>query len=144
VSKRIPAAALARLLDQAARGLHSLGHDAELFPAQWAALRYFASADEAQRTAMALARFQGLAFGPVSRTVRTLIAKGHLRKAGSAGRGRAELIELTPAGRRLLARDPLETIRVAIEDLSHSEKEALASALEQTLRAIHARRQSEA
>jgi DNA-binding MarR family transcriptional regulator len=131
--------ALARLLDQVARGLHSMGHDAEMFPAQWAALRYFATTDQTQRTAMELARFQGLAFGPVSRTVRTLIAKGYLRKAGSAGRGRAELIELTAAGRRLLARDPLEAIREAIEELSEPEKEAFGSALERTLRVIHAR-----
>ena len=41
-------------------------------------MRYFASADPTQRTSMALARFQGLAFGPVSRTVRTLIASDHL------------------------------------------------------------------
>jgi DNA-binding MarR family transcriptional regulator len=139
VGKSVRAVALARLLDQAARGLHSIGHDAEMFPAQWAALRYFASTDPAQCTAMALARFQGLAFGPVSRTVRTLVNKGYLRKAGSAGRGRAELIELTAAGKRLLARDPLEVVREAIEELSEPEKEALASALERTLRAIHAR-----
>ncbi len=139
VGKSVRAVALARLLDQAARGLHSIGHEAEMFPAQWAALRYFASADPAQCTAMELARFQGLAFGPVSRTVRTLITKGHLRKAGSAGRGRAELIELTAAGKRLLARDPLEMVREAIEELSEPEKEAFASALERTLRVIHAR-----
>jgi len=139
VAKSIRAVALARLLDQVARGLHSLGHGAEMFPAQWAAMRYFASADPTQRTAMALARFQGLAFGPVSRTVRTLIAKGYLRKAGSAGRGRAELIELTASGRRLLTHDPLEAVRESIEELSEPEKEAFASALERVLRVVHAR-----
>ena len=127
------------MLDQVARGLHSMGHDAGMFPAQWAALRYFTSADPARCTAIELARFQGLAFGPVSRTVRTLIAKGYLRKAGSAGRGRAELIELTASGRRLLARDPLESIREAIGELPEPEKEAFASALERMLRVIHAR-----
>jgi DNA-binding MarR family transcriptional regulator len=141
--KPIRAAALARLLDQAARGLHSMGYEREMFPAQWAALRYFASTDPTQCTAIALARFQGLAFGPVSRTVRTLITKGCLRKAGSAGRGRAELIELTATGRRLLARDPLQVIREAMEELSETEKAALASALERTLRAIHARHDGE-
>jgi len=139
VAKSVRAVALARMLDQVARGLHSMGHDGEMFPAQWAALRYFASADSAKCTAMELARLQGLAFGPVSRTVRTLITKGYLRKAGSAGRGRAELIELTASGRRLLVRDPLEAIREAIEELPEPEKQALASALELTLRAIHAR-----
>jgi DNA-binding MarR family transcriptional regulator len=141
--KPIRAAVLARLLDQAARGLHSMGYEREMFPAQWAALRYFASTDPAQCTAIALARFQGLAFGPVSRTVRTLITKGYLRKAGSAGRGRAELIELTATGRRLLARDPLQVIRAAMEELSEAEKAALAGALERTLRAIHARHDGE-
>jgi DNA-binding MarR family transcriptional regulator len=132
----IRAEILARLLEQVARGLHSAGHSQGLFPAQWTALRYFATADRAQCTAINLARFQGMAFGPVSRTVRTLITKGYLHKAGSAGRGRSELLELTLAGQALLKADPLSSVVAALDTLAPPEREALALTIEHVLRAL--------
>jgi DNA-binding MarR family transcriptional regulator len=121
---------VAHLLEQASRNLHALGHIAGLVPAQWAALRFFRSMRSPNNTAMALARYQGMAFGPVSRTVRTLIAKGLLRKAGSAGPGRAEAVELTPKGTQVLADDPLAIVAGALTKLSESERSVLAKALE--------------
>jgi DNA-binding MarR family transcriptional regulator len=132
----IRAEVLSRLLEQVTRGLHSAGHSHGLFPAQWTALRYFATADRTRCTAISLARFQGMAFGPVSRTVRTLITKGYLHKAGSAGRGRSELLELSDAGRAILALDPLSKVVAALDALASPEREALASAIEQVLRAL--------
>jgi len=140
----IPAAALARLLDQTSRALHSLGFAADLFPAQWAALRYFAWAEPAQRTASALARFQGLAVGPVTRTVRTLMAKGYVANVEGRGRGRARQVELTSAGRALLSRDPFNRLREAIEELDGPQRVALASALESILRSLQADQADEA
>jgi DNA-binding MarR family transcriptional regulator len=142
--KAIPVVALVRLLEQTGRALHSLGHDSGLFPAQWTALRYFASAPLDHRTAIALSRFQGMAFGPVNRTVRTLIGKGLLARAGSGGRGRTTLIEVTPNGHALLARDPLQQMHATLEDLSDPQREALAVALELTLRAAQARHHADA
>ncbi|MBN9049538.1 MAG: hypothetical protein J0H78_08740 [Rhizobiales bacterium] len=137
--RSIPPSALTGLLEQCARMMHSLGFDQGLFPAQWSALRYFAHAEPSHCTAIHLARFQGLAFGPVSRTVRTLITKGLLAKAGSAGRGRAELIKVTARGQTLLKHDPLNLVAAAVTPISEKEKEVLASALEAVLRALHAR-----
>ena len=77
-----------------------------------------------------------MAFGPVSRTVRTLIGKGLLRKAGSAGRGRAELLELSDEGHAMLANDPLGAVVRALEALDDGERVALAMALEQILTSI--------
>ncbi|MBY0360998.1 MAG: hypothetical protein K2X45_03765 [Phreatobacter sp.] len=134
--KLIRADALARLFEQSTRALHSTGHSHGLFPAQWTALRYFAAADRSQCTAISLARFQGMAFGPVSRTVRTLISKGLLRKAGSAGRGRAELLELSDEGYQLLASDPIRAVVQVLEDLDDAQRLALATALEQILLSI--------
>ena len=134
--KPIRAEALARLFEQSTRALHSSGHSHGLFPAQWTALRYFASADRSQCTAISLARFQGMAFGPVSRTVRTLIGKGLLRKAGSAGRGRAELLELSDEGFAMLGHDPLGRVVSALESLDDGERLALATALEQIVLSI--------
>lgn len=126
------------LLDQVGRALHASGYAADLFPAQWSALRYFARADEPLRTASALARYQGLATGPVTRTVRTLVAKGLLAKAGPMGRGRSERIALTEAGRALLAVDPLARVTAAVEDLAEADRRTLARALDRVLRHLQA------
>ncbi len=131
----ISAAALAGLLEQAARRIHSQGYAADLFPAQWAALRYLQTANPQLRTAIDLARFQGLASGAVARTVRTLISKGLLVKAGTIGRGRAEQLDLTEKGRALLTGDPLHAIARAFESLGSSEREGLAIGLETAIRA---------
>ena len=122
--------ALAELLELTARILHSRGHAEDLFPAQWAALRYFSRAPINQRTASELARFQGLANGPVSRTVRTLVQKGLLAKAAEQPKGRAELLELTPAGRTILERDPSRAVEAIISELGTSEQECFARSLE--------------
>lgn len=133
--------ALSLLLDQVARGLHSLGYEDGLYPAQWAALRYFSSMQPEHCSAIGLARYQGLAFGPVNRTVRTLIDKGLLRKGGSLGKGRITRIELTREGLSRLKRDPLRILNSAVEKLTVEEKIAMASVLETILRALQIRHQ---
>lgn len=128
--------ALAQAFELATRLAHARSHACGLYPAQWAALRYFKTATGERRTAMALARYQGLAFGPVARTVRTLVARGALRKVGSAGRGRGEAIELTEDGEALLIRDPLALLVPALRELSSDETDALSAALENILEAL--------
>lgn len=123
-------AALARLVEQTSRAIHSRGHSHGLFPAQWTALRYFAGADAALCSASALAAYQGMAFGPVSRTVRTLIAKGLVRKTMAPTSGRFELVEVTAAGHALLAKDPLAGVVEALNALPPENRQALAVALE--------------
>ena len=129
-------AALARALELASRQIHARAHVLGLYPAQWSALRYFQSATGQHRTSIALARYQGLAFGPVARTVRTLIARGYLRKSGSAGKGRAELIEVTDEGLEALRNDPLTPISNAVGRLKSEQQDALADALDAILRAL--------
>ena len=128
--RTIQPTALARLIEQTSRAIHSRGHSHGLFPAQWTALRYFAEAETALCNASALAAYQGMAFGPVSRTVRTLITKGFLRKAAKAKSGRFELVEVTPAGHALLANDPLAGVVEALDTLPLPTRQALALALE--------------
>lgn len=130
------AAALAQAFELAMRLAHARAHAEGLYPAQWAALRYFKTARGERRTAISLARYQGLAFGPVSRTVRTLVARGLLRKAGSAGRGRSEIVELTPEGEAQLQRDPLALLAPALLRLSPTAKEGLSVALASILEAL--------
>lgn len=128
--------ALAELLELTARMLHSRGYAADLFPAQWAALRYFSRAPVGQRTASELARFQGLANGPVSRTVRTLVQKGLLAKAAEKPKGRAELLELTDAGRAMLKQDPTQAVEAAISELAPGEQDCFARSLELIVRRL--------
>jgi DNA-binding MarR family transcriptional regulator len=134
-SESISTSALASLHEQVARRIHSQGYAADLFPAQWAAIRYLDAAPPQFRTAIDLARFQGLASGAVARTVRTLISKGLLVKAGTIGRGRAEQLDLTDKGLELLAGDPLREVAQALEALSRNERESLAQGLEIAIRA---------
>lgn len=129
--------ALAELLELTSRMLHSRGYAKDLFPAQWVALRYFAKAPMEKRTASELARFQGLANGPVSRTVRTLITKGLVAKTKDQPKGRAETLELTAAGVSLMRSDPQLAIARILGNLPAAERGALATALELILRSEH-------
>jgi DNA-binding MarR family transcriptional regulator len=133
---KISASALAELLELTARMLHSRGYAEDLFPAQWAALRYFARSPAERRTASELARFQGLANGPVSRTVRTLVQKGLLAKAEAQPRGRAEILELTAAGVKLMRSDPTIELEAILARLDASDQEAFARGLETVLRRL--------
>ena len=128
--------ALAELLELTARKLHSRGHASGLFPAQWAALRYFSRAAAELRTSSDLARFQGLANGPVSRTVRTLVQKGLLGKAADQPKGRSERLELTAAGHTLLKNDPTLEVEAAIDRLDEADRTCLGSALERIVGAL--------
>ncbi|MEN3791912.1 MarR family winged helix-turn-helix transcriptional regulator [Fulvimarina sp. MAC3] len=127
---------IAGRLEQLTRRMHSQGYTARLFPAQWAALRYLNSSPENLRTAIDLARFQGLASGAVARTVRTLISKGFIEKRGTIGRGRAERLDLTERGRTLLKKDPMRTIEAAVETLDETRKAALTDSLRVLLQAL--------
>jgi DNA-binding MarR family transcriptional regulator len=127
---KISASALAERLELVARMLHARGYANDLYPAQWMALRYFARAEPQRRTASDLARFQGLANGPVSRTVRTLILKGLLAKAEVQPKGRAEALDLTPAGRKLLESDPTLELETVLVRLTEADQDATARALE--------------
>ena len=133
---KISASALAELLELVARMLHSRGYAEDLFPAQWVALRYFAKAQAPRRTASDLARFQGLANGPVSRTVRTLIQKGLLAKAAVQPRGRAELLDLTETGRKVLESDPTLEVERLLAELDEYDQEAMGRVLEFILRGV--------
>ena len=128
----IQAMALARLIEQTSRAIHSRGHSHGLFPAQWTALRYFAMAEPVLCNTSALAAYQGMAFGPVSRTVRTLITKGLLRKQETRF-GRFELLEVTSEGRALLVEDPMTKVVEALEALNGSERQVMAATLEAVL-----------
>jgi DNA-binding MarR family transcriptional regulator len=136
VNPPVPATALTNLLNQVARRVHAQAHTLDLFPAQWAALRYMARMPADLRTSSDLARFQGQEHGSVARTVRTLIDKGYLETAGPVGRGRATALELTEDGRKLLLADPLLKVQGVFDRFDGAERETIARFLEETIRTL--------
>jgi DNA-binding MarR family transcriptional regulator len=90
-----------------------------LLPAQWEALRYLARANAMSRTPGALASFLGTTRGTISQTLTALAGKGCIERVRSERDRRVVRLELTAAGRALLAHDPQEQIRRAVEDLPH-------------------------
>lgn len=130
------ATALADLLELLARMLHARGYQHDMFPAQWVALRYFSKARRDLCTASELARFQGMANGPVSRTVRTLQQKGLLIKAKEQPRGKSEILELTTSGRALLKFDPCREIESILSGLGDDARLLLGDTLELLIRRL--------
>lgn len=130
------ATTLADLLELIARMLHARGYQHDMFPAQWVALRYFSKAPRELRTASELARFQGMANGPVSRTVRTLLQKGLIAKAKEQPRGKAEILELTTSGRALLKLDPCRELESILSSLADEPRTLLAHTLETLIRRL--------
>jgi DNA-binding MarR family transcriptional regulator len=130
------ATALADLLELIARMLHARGYQHDMFPAQWVALRYFSKARRDLCTASELARFQGMANGPVSRTVRTLLHKGLLAKSKDQPRGKAEILEVTTSGRALLKLDPSREIESILSGLSDEARVLLSDTLELLIRRL--------
>ena len=128
--------AIADLLELLSRMLHARGYQHDMFPAQWVALRYFSKARRDLCTASELARFQGLANGPVSRTVRTLLQKGLLAKSKDQPRGKAELLELTASGRALLKLDPCRELEAILSGLGEDARAQLAGILEGLIRRL--------
>lgn len=94
------------LFEQASRLIHGSGFTGGMTPAQWTALRYFASVPKSSRTMANLARFQGLTLAPVTRTVRNLILKGYVDRHPNPRTRRADLIIVNETGKQALEADP--------------------------------------
>lgn len=127
---------LADRLELLARMMHARGYQQDMFPAQWVALRYFSKARRDLCTASELARFQGMANGPVSRTVRTLLQKGLLTKAREQPRGKAEILELTTSGRSLLKFDPSRELETILSGMGDDARILLGDTLEMLIRRL--------
>jgi len=112
-----------------ARLVHGAAPDASLTPAQWTALRYFASANRFSRTPSAFSQFHATTRGTASQTVKSLIAMGLLEKHVNESDARSALIEVTQAGKDKLTNDPLTDLCKCIdtlpEDLRHGFRDAL-------------------
>lgn len=124
---------LAGLFEHAARLIHGAGHAHGLYPAQWTALRYFSEAGRSRGrvpTVAGLMRFQNMAMSPVARTVRSMVDKGLLERRPNPQDRRADLIDLTEDGRRLLALDPRQRLEALLDQVPASQRVVVAEALQ--------------
>lgn len=119
---------LAEQIVHLARLAHGAG-DTGLTPAQWTALRYFARANRFSRTPSAFSEFHATTRGTASQTVKSLIALGLLTRCANEADGRSTLIEVTAAGRAMLARDPLADLSGCIAALPEGQRATLDAAL---------------
>ncbi|MDJ0943982.1 MAG: MarR family transcriptional regulator [Kiloniellales bacterium] len=121
------------LLERLSRILQNEAHAGGVKPTQWEALRYLARANRFSRSPSAVTAYLGVTKGTVSQTLNALDRKGLIRKRADPGDRRNVTIEVTRAGRDLLARDPVEVVLTAAARLSAAERRALSGALEKLL-----------
>ena len=127
---------LSLLLEQVARTIYDKNGAEELYPAQWATLRFFARAGRLNRSVAGLANFLGVTKGPASRTTNRLIKRGYLFSETSEHDRRVQIVTLTDEGRRMLELDPIMRLADAISALDSSSKESLAESLERIYRTL--------
>lgn len=93
-----------------------------LTPAQWTALRFFASANRFSRTVSAFADFHATTRGTASQTVKSLVERGLLRRTRSERDGRSVRFDLSAAARRQLRRDPFHSVVRAAASLPDGQR----------------------
>ncbi|MDJ0948709.1 MAG: MarR family transcriptional regulator [Alphaproteobacteria bacterium] len=108
---------LSELISRLGRAVQCVQFTHGLNPAQWEALRYIARANRYSRTPSALAEYLGTTKGTASQTVKALEAKGYLERRQTAADRRVSRLELTDAGSKLLALDPLRRVEASLAHL---------------------------
>ena len=130
---------IAELMDRLGRATHALQFVHGLNPAQWEALRFLGRANRYSRSPSALSDYLGTTKGTTSQTLRALESKGYVTRCRDCHDRRGISLELTEAGRVLLARDPMRDIEHAVASLSDACAETLATGLGQVLDRIRSR-----
>jgi DNA-binding MarR family transcriptional regulator len=124
------ASAVARLLEQTARAIYESRGPRAIHAGQWAVLRYLARASTQGRTVGGVATYLGVTHAPASRAVASLARKNYVTVKADIEDRRVRRIELTLAGKALLAHDPVHRLTTAIEGMSDSKQKDLAATLE--------------
>jgi DNA-binding MarR family transcriptional regulator len=124
------AEAIAELLETISRATHSRAFSSGLNPAQWAALRFFATANQSACTVTGFARAHRAGTGTAAQTVSALERKGYLSRAPVPGDRRRVRFAPSEAGQLLLAEaDPLRATVAALRELSEEQRRTLVEAL---------------
>lgn len=124
------ASVVARLLEQTARAVYEARGPKAIHAGQWAVLRYLARAGRQARTVGGVATYLGVTHAPASRAVASLARKDYVTVKADADDRRVRKVDLTPAGRALLDRDPVHRLTAAIESLNGDKQKEFAATLE--------------
>jgi len=127
---QMDASAVARLLERTARAIYESRGPRAIHAGQWAVLRYLARASKQGRTVGGVATYLGVTHAPASRAVASLARKNYVTVKADTEDRRVRRIELTPAGKALLAHDPVHRLTTAIEGMTDSKQKDLAATLE--------------
>ncbi len=115
----------AALIERLGRLINSESHIEGLQPVQWEALRYLSRANRFSKTAAAVTAYLGLTKGTVSQTLKTLEAKGLIRKHVDSTDRRSKRLVLTAKGKRTLEKDPLLTTQSVLSALPGKTRDVL-------------------
>jgi DNA-binding MarR family transcriptional regulator len=108
---------IANIINRLGRSIHCRQYAQGLNPAQWEALRYLARANRYSRTPSALAEYLKTTKGTASQTLKSLEAKGYIRRVPVPEDRRAVRIDITDAGHVVLRRDPLQCLESSAAEL---------------------------
>lgn len=108
---------IANLINRLGRSIHCRQFAQGLNPAQWEALRYLSRANRYSRTPSALADYLHTTKGTASQTLKSLEAKGYVRRVPVPADRRAVRIDITDSGHAVLQRDPLQCLESSATEL---------------------------
>jgi DNA-binding MarR family transcriptional regulator len=134
--------AIADVMLQISHIADSLGYTHGLKPSQWTALRYFAGANNSQRTVSAFADFHATTRGAASQMVEVLVGKELLVRVPVPEDRRVTQLHPTPKALELLRHDPLNDFAGVIAALPGEDQYKLAETLTSLLRGLLEKRQS--
>lgn len=118
---------LAQKLERAMRLYNSTAYTNDLRPAQWQALRYFATAPAEERTLSHFAQARASTIGTTSVTVTNLVKRGLLERSR---RDRNVGLQITEKGWRYLETgDPAKNLINVITELPVEERQVLDDAV---------------
>ena len=128
--------AIAQVLLHVVRLTNGTAFSEGLNPAQWAALRFLATAPDGAGTLMGFARYHGTTKGTASQTLGALKRKGLIESTPDRLDARCNHLTLSRNGIELLAKDPAQELSAAIAALSGELQLSLAEALERIAKRV--------
>lgn len=129
------------LLDRLGRLTRELQFANGLNPAQWEALRFLAQANRYSRSPTALAEYLGATKGTVSQTLIALESKGLITRCKKTEDRRQVDLCLTDAGLAMLARDPMQTLEQAAQEVADELGAEMVKGLSRLLHDLQTRNQ---
>lgn len=122
--------AAALLMERLVREAYTDRGPGSVTPLQWAILRTIGRIDPGPCPQGWVARYVGVTAAPVSRAIRALERHGAVTTQRDADDKRQINVSLTPAGKDLLADDPIMAITARIQRLDPDQKVAFRRALQ--------------